>query len=119
MNHNNGMFLLQMFVISMPAAEIRPAGETLHGTHLSGNVTGFHLLDDRAVNDVINDIAGDAGPVQQAPEEIGTNRTRTASAITWSQSSNIVFPPAWLQNKLHLLPPPHKESCVRVYLMTV
>lgn len=70
-------FFLQMFVIFILAAEIRPRGETLHVTHLSGNITGFHLLDDCAVNDVINNIAWDTGPVQQAPEKIRTNRTCT------------------------------------------
>lgn len=41
----------------------------LHRTHLSGNITGFHLLDNCAINNVINNIPWDTGPGQQAPKE--------------------------------------------------
>lgn len=47
---------------------MRPAGEMLLITHLSGNVTRFHLLDNRAINDVVHNVPWDTGPVQQAPK---------------------------------------------------
>lgn len=59
----------------------------MHVTHLSGNIARFHFLDHRAVNNVINNILWDTGPVQQAPrEKTETRRIRTVQATALPQA---------------------------------